>query len=150
MKTQPFEIPPSKSPDFKCFRISDPLCMAYLCNLGLVFEWQNCFVLFNNRTQVSQKPLQNWDILQLNIQGRSDIRPFKIWTHSKSGLFKDQISNVPAFKRSCCSYGYGADYLKIVHNLNVLWAKWPLFVCILNVLCVTTVDKCHTFGRYCT
>ena len=40
------------------------------------------------------------------IQWGSEIRPFEIWKHLKSGLFEGQISNGPVFKWSCFSYGY--------------------------------------------
>ena len=43
---------------------------------------------------------------RLYIQLRSEIQPFEIWKHLKSGLFGGRNSNGPVFKWSGFSYGF--------------------------------------------
>ena len=52
-------------------------------------------------------PLNPWAEIQLDlntIQWGSEIRPFEIRKHLKSGLFEGRISNGPVFKWSGFSY----------------------------------------------
>ena len=56
-------------------------------------------------------PMEEWQVTTLYItlslvQWESEIRPFKIWKHLKSGLFEDGISHSPVFNRYCYCFSY--------------------------------------------
>ena len=55
---------------------------------------------------------KNKQLLTIQIQWGTEIRPFEIRKHLKSGLFEGRISNGPVFKWSGFSYGYGPNHLK--------------------------------------
>ena len=46
------------------------------------------------------------------MQKGSEIQPFEILKHLKSGLFEGQISNAPVFKWPDFSYGYSPNHSK--------------------------------------
>ena len=78
----------------------------------------------------------------LSIQWWSEIRPFEIQKHLKSGLFEGPISNGPVFKWSGFSYGYSLNpnqsktgLFKIrtfLFRFRMFFTKWLPFVRISN------------------
>ena len=50
------------------------------------------------------------------LQWGSEIGPFKIRKHLKSGLFEDQISNGPFYKCHSFSHSHGPSHSKPNHS----------------------------------
>ena len=84
--------------------------------------------------------LENWSSRKCSLQRGSEIWPFEIQTHLKSGLFKGRISNSPVFKWSgfCYGYFYSPNHSKtgpfdyFVRISNVFFTKLRPFVWISN------------------
>ena len=70
-------------------------------------------------------------VAKAQLQWGSEIRPFEIRKHSKSGLFESRISNGPVFKWSGFSY-QPFEIQTFLSGFQMVLTKWRPFVRISN------------------